>query len=205
MTYLTCDYDSKTSSIADGGIDTPSTSDFDEVDMNEILSLNDSETEDSLEASALHSRTSTALNHGLSATQREWEGLCIKYHQGIQHVQDIEDQMSRYQALYPCLSIGNQNPMLYTHRHEPTKDRNTNKNHQTVGSLRGGLQNNISTNLSPDSHHPILNTNNAIEVSVVTLDTLTGKRTMISLTTRSTMDHVEQLLGFWEYELPINL
>ncbi|KAL7756964.1 hypothetical protein ACKLNR_013957 [Fusarium oxysporum f. sp. zingiberi] len=205
MTYLTCDYDSETSSIADGGIDTPFTSDFEEVDVNDILSLNDSETEDSTEASALYSRPRTPLNHGLSATQREWEGLCTKYHQGIQHLRDIEDQMFRYQALHPCLCINYQNPMLCIQRHQRTKDRKTNNIQQTVDSLGDGLENNISSDLSPESHHLKVELSNAVEVSVVTLDTLTGKKTMISLTTRSTMKHVEQLLGFWEYDLPMDL
>ncbi|EXM17433.1 hypothetical protein V3481_017494 [Fusarium oxysporum f. sp. vasinfectum] len=202
MTYLTCDYYSETSSIADGGIDTPFTSDFEEVDVNDILSLNDSETEDSTEASALYSRPRTPLNHGLSATQREWEGLCNKYHQGIQHLRDIEDQMFRYQSLHPCLCINYQNPMLCIQR---TKDQNTNNIQQTIDSLGGGLENNISSNSTPESHHLKVKLNNAVEVSVVTLDTLTGKKTMISLTTSSTMKHVEQLLGFWEYDLPMDL
>ncbi|EWZ79858.1 hypothetical protein IWW34DRAFT_819635 [Fusarium oxysporum f. sp. albedinis] len=204
MTYLTCDYYSEASSIADGGIDTPFTSDFEEVDVNDLLSLNDSETEDSTEASALYSRPRTPLNHGLSATQREWEGLCTKYHQGIQHLRDIEDQMFRYQALHPCLCINYQNPMLCIQRHQRTKDRNNNIQ-QTVDSLGASLENNISSDLSPESHHLKVKLNNAVEVSVVTLDTLTGKKTMISLTTRSTMKHVEQLLGFWEYDLPMDL
>ncbi|EWZ33974.1 uncharacterized protein FOBCDRAFT_287423 [Fusarium oxysporum Fo47] len=204
MTYLTCDYYSEASSIADGGIDTPFTSDFEEVDVNDLLSLNDSETEDSTEASALYSRPRTPLNDGLSATQREWEGLCTKYHQGIQHLRDIEDQMFRYQSLHPCLCINYQNPMLCIQRHQRTKDRNTNIQ-QTVDSLGASLENNISSDLSPESHHLKVKLNNAVEVSVVTLDTLTGKKTMISLTTRSTMKHVEQLLGFWEYDLPMDL
>ncbi|KAH7184474.1 hypothetical protein BKA60DRAFT_588570 [Fusarium oxysporum] len=204
MTYLTCDYYSEASSIADGGIDTPFTSEFEEVGVNDILSLNDSETEDSTEASALYSRPRTPLNHGLSATQREWEGLCTKYHQGIQHLRDIEDQMFRYQALHPCLCINYQNPMLCIQRHQRTKDRNTNIQ-QTVDSLGAGLENNISSDLSPEGHHLKVKLNNAVEVSVVTLDTLTGKKTMISLTTRSAMKHVEQLLGFWEYDLPMDL
>ncbi|RKK09643.1 hypothetical protein BFJ66_g13867 [Fusarium oxysporum f. sp. cepae] len=204
MTYLTCDYYSEASSIADGGIDTPFTSDFEEVDVNDLLSLNDSETEDSTEASALYSRPRTPLNHGLSATQREWEGLCTKYHQGIQHLRDIEDQMFRYQSLHPCLCINYQNLMLCIQRHQRTKDRNNNIQ-QTVDSLGASLENNISSDLSPESHHLKVKLNNAVEVSVVTLDTLTGKKTMISLTTRSTMKHVEQLLGFWEYDLPMDL
>ncbi|EMT74331.1 hypothetical protein FOC4_g10002438 [Fusarium odoratissimum] len=173
-----------------------------EVDVNDILSLNDSETEDSTEASALYSRPRTPLNHCLSATQREWEGLCTKYHQGIQHLRDIEDQMFRYQALHPCLCINYQNPMLCIQR---TKDQNANKIQQTVDFLGGGLEKNISSNLPPESHHLKVKLNDAVEVSVVTLDTLTGKKTMISLTTRSTMKHVEQLLGFWEYDLPMDL
>jgi hypothetical protein len=95
--------------------------------------------------------------------------------------------------------------MLYTHYHQPTEDRSPNNINQTVGSFQGGLRNNTSTDISPDSLHPKFKLNNAIEISVVTLDTLTGKRTMICLTTRSTVDHVEQLLGFWEYDLPIKL
>lgn len=180
------------------------TQDGKEVDVNDILSLNDSETEDSTDASALYSRPRTPLNHGLSATQREWEGLCTKYHQGIQHLRDIEDQMFRYQALHPCLCINYQNPMLCIQRYQRTEDRNTNIQ-KTVDSLGAGLENNISTDLSPESHHLKVKLNNAVEVSVVTLDTLTGKKTMISLTTRSTMKHVEQLLGFWEYDLPMDL
>ncbi|KAI1013822.1 hypothetical protein LB503_010477 [Fusarium chuoi] len=205
MTYLTCGYDSDTSSISDGGIDTPLTLDFGGLEVNDILSFNISETEELLEASALHSLPSTPLNHSLLTTEREWEALCTKYHQGIQHLRDIEDQILRYQALHPCLSISHGNPMLYIQRHHPVKDRDTNNIHQTVDSLSSGLENNISPHLPLDSHHLKFQLNNAVEVSIVTLDTLTGKKTMISLTTRSTIKHVEQLLGFWEYDLPIRL
>ncbi|ENH73039.1 hypothetical protein FOC1_g10000353 [Fusarium oxysporum f. sp. cubense race 1] len=110
--------------------------------------------------------------------------------------------MFRYQALHPCLCVNYQNPMLCIQR---AKDQNTNNIRQTVDYLGGGLEKIISSNLTPESHHLKVKLNNAVEVSVVTLDTLTGKKTMISLTTRSTMKHVEQLLGFWEYDLPMDL
>jgi hypothetical protein len=82
--------------------------------------------------------------------------------------------------------------MLRIQGQQPTKDQNTN-NAQ------------LSLDLSPESHHLQVKLNSVVEVSVVTLDTLNGKKTMISLTTRSTMKHVEQLLGFWEYDLPMYL
>ncbi|SCN83796.1 uncharacterized protein FFB20_07049 [Fusarium fujikuroi] len=222
MTYLTCGYGSDTSSISDGDIDTPLTLDVvgkktlpavlielmkddKELNVNDILSLSISETEESLGTSALHSQPSTPLNHSLLTTQREWEGLCTKYDQGIQNLRDIEDQMLRYQALHPCLSISHGNPMLYTQCHHMVKDRDTNNIHRTVDSL-GGQDGDAGKCCSQGHHHHLkVQLDNAVEVSIVTLDTLTGKKTMISLTTKSTIKHVQQLLGFWEYDLPMSL
>ncbi|KAH7220472.1 uncharacterized protein BKA55DRAFT_528068 [Fusarium redolens] len=206
MTYLTCDHYSETSSIScDGGIKTPFTSDFEEVDMNDVLSLIDSETEDSTESSALHSRPITPSHHDLSLAQQEWEDLCITYRQGIQHLRNIEDEMFRYQVLHPCLCIKYQNPMLHIQRRQRGNNQNTHNIQQTVDALDGSFGTTISPNLIPEGHHIKVELDNAVEVSVITLDTLSGKKTMISLTTKSTMTHVNQLLGFWEYELPMDM
>jgi hypothetical protein len=55
------------------------------------------------------------------------------------------------------------------------------------------------------AQHLKLELNEAVELSVVTLDILSRKKTTISLTAKSTGANLKQLLGFWEFNLSRNM
>lgn len=148
----------------------------------------------------------TPSTHTQPSTQERWQDLITTYRQAVSHVRQIEDEMMdlRFgsEPLYPSLQHETPTTNCQNYRlldHQGFYDNNC---LQPTSPMWKGTH--ILPNLLQGTNHVKLELDETVELSVVTLDTLRGKKTMISLTAKSAGADLKQLLGFWEFDLLSN-
>jgi hypothetical protein len=146
--------------------------------------------------------------HAQLSAQERWADLLITYHQAVNHVRQVKDEMFelRYSGLQPSISIDSQRSTIHRQSHQQLRPQSLfdiNDDMQPTSRMWQGTH--ISPNLVQGAQHLKLELNEAVELSVVTLDILSRKKTTISLTAKSTGANLKQLLGFWEFNLSRNM
>ncbi|KAH7239398.1 hypothetical protein BKA59DRAFT_484552 [Fusarium tricinctum] len=178
------------------------TLDFEDWSMNESVSLGEITTQSSSTSSPFNSRPATpSSNTHLSAMER-WEDLSATYLEAVQRVRQIEDEMFglRCRALHSCVDTTNEGRFTETQpQHEPKQLIACNRpgQNQKIPDARYGQHN--SPDFLQGSHRLNLDLNETVELSVISLDTLDGKKTMISLSVQGRGEYLRQILGFWEF------
>jgi hypothetical protein len=147
----------------------------------------------------------TPSTHTEFSAQERWDDLLVTYRQAVSQVRQIEDEMIdlRYRSLQPYIDINGGRSMIQRQSQPRLAIQSLydiNDDMQPTFQMLGGTH--VSPNLVQGAHQLKLELNEAVELSVVELDTLGGKKTMISLTTKSCGANLKQLLGFWEFSMP---
>ncbi|CAG7559431.1 unnamed protein product [Fusarium equiseti] len=205
MALITWRNDSDASSISsDDTIDTSSTFSFQEIHNNEPASPFELEMPTAIDSSFSFTPPATPSTITDLSAQERWEDLVATYRQAVNHVRRIEDEMVdlRYKSFRPDINLDNDDRRIYQKSRPQSLFSITDDMAPTFRMWEGT---HVSPNLVQGANHLKLELNEAVELSVVTLDTLSGKKTMISLTTRSSGADIKQLLGFWEFGLSIDV
>ncbi|KIL84948.1 hypothetical protein FAVG1_11818 [Fusarium avenaceum] len=178
------------------------TLDFEDWSLNDSVSLGEISTQSSTTSSPLHSRPVTPLSGTHFSAMERWEDLSATYQEAVQRVRQIEDEMFglRCHALQSGINTTNEGRFA---RPQPQRQAN-----QVIACNQPG-QIQQTPNLchgqhnSPDflqgNHCLNLGLSESVELSVVSLDTLDGKKTMISLSVEGKGAYLRQILGFWEF------
>ncbi|RFN52132.1 hypothetical protein FIE12Z_3684 [Fusarium flagelliforme] len=205
MALITWRDNSDASSISsDDTIDTSSTFSFQEIHNNEPASPFELEMPTPIDSSFSFTPPETPSTITDLSAQERWEDLVATYRQAVNHVRRIEDEMVdlRYKSFRPDINLDNDDRRIYQKSRPQSLFSITDDMAPTFRMWEGT---HVSPNLVQGANHLKLELNEAVELSVVTLDTLSGKKTMISLTARSSGADIKQLLGFWEFGLSIDV
>lgn len=131
-----------------------------------------------------------------------WEDLSATYQEAVQRVRQIEDEMFglRCRALHSCIDTINEERFARAQpQHEPKQLIACNRPGQNQKIPDACQVQHSSTDFLQGYHHLNLGLNDSVELSVVSLDTLDGKKTMISLSVQGRGAYLRQILGFWEF------
>ncbi|KAJ4003689.1 hypothetical protein NW752_011109 [Fusarium irregulare] len=205
MALITWRNDSDASSISsDDSIATSSAFSFQEIHINEPAPPFELEMPTSIDSSFSFTPPATPSTITELSAQEKWEDLVATYRQAVNHVREIEDEMVglRFKTFRPDINLDNDDRRIYQTSRPQSLFSITDEMAPTFRMWEGT---HVSPNLVQGANHLKLELNEAVELSVVTLDTLAGKKTMISLTAKSSGADIKQLLGFWEFGLSIDV
>ncbi|RGP69259.1 hypothetical protein FLONG3_7895 [Fusarium longipes] len=210
MARITWDYDGDASSISsDDSIVTISPSDLEGLDMDEPMSSFDTGIMTPTDSSFSFTPPATPSTHSEFPAEEQWEDLLVTYRQAVNQVRRIEDQMIdlRYRSLQPCFDDDDVGRSMIHLRSQPRLPMQSlydiNDDMQPTFQMWEGTH--VTPNLVQGANEFKLELNEAVQLSIVELDTLNGKKTMISLTTKSGGKNLNQLLGFWEFSMPVKM
>ncbi|CAG1972289.1 unnamed protein product [Fusarium graminearum] len=206
MTRIAWNDDGDVSSISSvDSAHTLSSSDFEILDMDEPMSSFETGIMTPSESSFSFTPPGTPSTETIFSAQEKWDDLVVTYRQAVNQVRQIEDEMAnlRYRSLQPHISMDVERfnahqrsqpqiamQSLYDINDDMQPSRRCDSTHATL-------------NLVPGAHQLNVELSEAVELSIVQLDTLSGKKTMISLTAKSSGANLKQLLGFWEFCMPL--
>ncbi|UZP45185.1 hypothetical protein NXS19_012997 [Fusarium pseudograminearum] len=200
-------WDDDVSSISSGdSVHTLSPSDFEVLEMDEPMSSFETGIMTPSESSFSFTPPGTPSTESDFSAQERWDELVATYRQAVNQVRQIEDEMTnlRYRSLQPRISMDVERSSL----HHPSQPRIA---MQSLYDINDDMQpsrrwdsTHTTLDLVPGAHQLNLELSEAVELSIVQLDTLSGKKTMISLTAKSSGANLKQLLGFWEFSMPLD-
>ncbi|KAI1056999.1 hypothetical protein LB507_002345 [Fusarium sp. FIESC RH6] len=205
MALITWRNNSDASSISsDDSIATSSAFSFQEIHINEPASPFELEMPTSIDSSFSFTPPATPSTITELSAQEKWEDLVATYRQAVNHVREIENEMVdlRFKTFRPDINLDNDDHRIYQTSRPQSLFSIIDEMAPTFRMWEGT---HVSPNLVQGANHLKLELNEAVELSVVTLDTLSGKKTMISLTAKSSGANIKQLLGFWEFGLSIDV
>ncbi|KAF4995736.1 hypothetical protein FGRMN_4943 [Fusarium graminum] len=185
MTLVTYDDRSDASSISTDIIAiTIDSLDFEDIGMYESPSLEEIECESSTTSSPLRSRPPTPLSQAHLSAVGRWEDLTTSYLKAVQLVRQIEDEMFdlRYRTFHPYVDTNSETDPVDEQPRQQADQRDTKSlpvwNLQMPGAIR---DQDSPTEIFQDRRYLDTEFNDGVEFSVVSLDTLQGKKTMLGL------------------------
>jgi hypothetical protein len=208
MARIAWDDDGDVSSISSGeSVDTLSPSDFEGLDMEDPMSSFETGIMTPTDSSFSFTPPATPSIQSYFSEQERWDDLVVTYRQAVNHVRLIEDEMIglRYRSLQPHISVDGERSGVHQHAQPRIAMQGQYDINDDMQPSRMWDGTHVTPNLLPGAHQLKLELNEAVELSIVQLDTLSGKKTMISLTAKSSGANLKQLLGFWEFSMPLDM
>ncbi|KAG8666679.1 hypothetical protein FPOAC2_11794 [Fusarium poae] len=208
MARIAWDDDGDVSSISSGdSVDTLSPSDFEVLDMDEPMSSFETGIMTPTDSSFSFTPPATPSTQSYFSEQERWDDLVTTYRQAVNHVRELEDEMIdlRYRSLQPHISVDFERPDANRQSQPQIAMQSRYDINDDMQPSRMWNGTHVTPNLLPGAHQLRLELSEAVELSIVQLDTLSGKKTMVSLTTKSHGANIKQLLGFWEFSMPLEM
>ncbi|QPC73194.1 hypothetical protein HYE68_003946 [Fusarium pseudograminearum] len=207
MARIAWDDDGDVSSISSGdSIHTLSPSDFEVLDMDEPMSSFETGIMTPSESSFSFTPPGTPSTGSDFSAQERWDDLVVTYRQAVNQVRRIEDEMTnlRYRSLQPRISMDVERSGIHQLSQPRIAMQSLYDINDDMQPSRRWDSTRTTLDLVPGAHQLNLELSEAVELSIVQLDTLSGKKTMISLTAKSSGANLKQLLGFWEFSMPLD-
>ncbi|KAM0295359.1 hypothetical protein HYE67_006530 [Fusarium culmorum] len=207
MARIAWDDDGDVSSISSGdSVHTLSPSDFEVLDMDEPMSSFETGIMTPSESSFSFTPPGTPSTASDFSAQEKWDDLVVTYRQAVNQVRQIEDEMTnlRYRSLRPHISMDVEKFGLHQRSQPRIAMQSLYDINDDMQPSRRWDSTHATLDLVPGAHQLNLELSEAVELSIVQLDTLSGKKTMISLTAKSSGANLKQLLGFWEFSMPLD-
>ncbi|KAM0490757.1 hypothetical protein ACHAP8_011224 [Fusarium lateritium] len=208
MACIAWDDDGDVSSISSGdSVDTLSPSDFEVLDIDEPMSSFETGIIPPTDSSFSFTPPATPSTQSDFSAQDRWDELVVTYRQAVNHVRQLEDEMIdlRYRSLQPHISVDFEGSDVHRQSQPLLAMQSQYDINDDMQPSRMWNGTHVTTNLLPGAHQLNLELSEAVELSIVQLDTLSGKKTMVSLTTKSKGANIKQLLGFWEFNMPLKM